>query len=79
MMRLPRVDYLGIIILLLQGDYFFDPVIALTMAIIKEISDITAMKLDIIRDMVSYVVISHHLLSFVKVGGNHTLLSNYLL
>ncbi len=44
MMRLPRVDYLGIIILLLQGDYFFDPVIALTMAIIKEISDITGQR-----------------------------------
>jgi hypothetical protein len=47
--------------------------------IIKEISDIAAMKLDINRDMVSYVVISRHLLSFVKVGGNHTLLSDYLL
>ena len=61
-----------------QGDYFFDPVIALTMATTKEISDTTNRETDINKDMVSYIVISHHLLSFVKVGGNHTLLSDSL-
>ena len=43
------------------------------MTIIKEIKDTTNIEHDINKDMASYVVISHHLLSFVKVGGNHTL------
>jgi hypothetical protein len=41
---------------------------------IKEISDITNIENIIINDNDSYIFISHHLLSFVKWGGNHTLL-----
>jgi len=67
MVRLPRDDYLTIITLCTrQGDYFFDPNIALIMTTIKEISVKTNIENITIKDIASYVVIPHHLLSFTK-------------
>ena len=81
LVRLPRCDYLYIYIITLrarQGDYFFPLLLSVVRLAIKEISAIVNIPKDIIRDIVWYVLITHHLPSFVNEGGNHTLLSDYL-
>ena len=67
LVRLPHREKFYLITLRARlGDYFFDPNIALTMPIIKEISVITNIENITIKDIASYVVIPHHLLSFAK-------------
>jgi len=67
MVRLPQSEKLYLITLRArQGDYLFDPNIAFIIATIKEISVITSIENITINDIVSYVVIPHHLHSFVK-------------
>lgn len=67
MVRLPQSEKFYLITLRArQGDYFFDPTIAFTIAIIKEISVITSIENITNNDIVSYVVILLHPLSFAK-------------
>jgi hypothetical protein len=63
-----------------QGDYYFFPlVIALTKAIIKEISDIVSIDEEKTRVTTSYVPISHHLLPLRSKVVTTPCLSDYLI
>ena len=61
-----------------QGDYFFLLTLSFVSITIKEISDIVNLPKAIIKEIAWNVLISHHLPSSVKWGGNHTLLFDYL-